>query len=208
MVTTLARFVSYLFHPLLVPTYSFSLCMLVYPDGMKPIPPSFYSNFLILIFLITFVLPLLLMGILRTLGLIGSYHIPERKERVLPFLVITLLYVSITFMFYKQSKIHPGENFMKLMILIDLLVLVSTVITVFFKVSIHSLSVWGVIGILIPLNKIAEGQGLFLSTVIIVALAGIIMSSRLYLQAHSLREVLWGSITGLAVGLTGTLILF
>jgi hypothetical protein len=204
----LARLVSYLFHPLLVPTYSFSLCMLVYPDGMKPIPPSFYSNFIILIFLVTFVLPLLLLGILRTLGLIDSYHIPERKERVLPFVVITLLYLSITLLFYKQSHIHPDENFMKLMMIIDALVLVSTVLTIFFKVSIHSLCVWGVIGILLPLNKIAGGEGLFMSTVILVVLAGIIMSSRLALQAHSLKEVLWGGATGLAVGLTGTLILF
>ena len=206
--TALARLVSYLFHPLLVPTYSFYLCMLVYPEGMKPIPVGFYANFLILIFLVTFVLPLLMLGILKTLGLIDSYHIPERKQRVLPFVVISLLYVSITFMFWQQSKIHPSENFMKLLMIIDVMVIMSTIMTFFCRVSIHSLSIWGVIGILLPLNSIAGGEGLFYATVIAVVLAGFIMSSRLVLQAHTLQEVLWGSATGLAIGLCGTLLLF
>jgi len=207
-VTALARIISIVFHPLFIPTYSFTLCMFLFPEGLKPVPPSYHHNFIILIFLVTFVLPLLLIGILKTLRLIDSVNIPDRRQRLLPFIVISCLYVSITIMFYVQSKIHPEENLMKLMMIIDALVVAPTLITFIFKISVHSIAVWGVIGMMIPLNNIAGDQRLFFPTIVIIVLAGFIMSSRLLLQAHSLREVLWGSVVGVAIGLSGILILF
>jgi membrane-associated phospholipid phosphatase len=41
-----------------------------------------------------------------------------------------------------------------------------------------------------------------------IVIAGLVMSSRLQLDAHSPREVMVGSIVGLATSVTGMLILF
>lgn len=94
------------------------------------------------------------------------------------------------------------------MVVIDLLVLVATITTFFFKISVHSIGIWGLVGITLLLTKIAEIDTLFYSTVGLILLAGFIMSARLQLGVHSSREVMWGSVLGLATSLVGMLILF
>lgn len=208
MLTTFARFVSLLFHPLLIPTYSFAVLAWLYPMGLEPIPQPSHSIFIILIFVVTFAVPLLNVSILKAFGVVRSYQMPGRSERVIPFLLVTIIYLAITYLFYWKSRISFNDQFMKFMLIIDLLVIMATVITFFFKVSIHSLTIWGVIGIIIPLNKITGVETLFYAALVTIILAGIIMSSRLMLQVHSLKEVLWGAITGLATSVVGMMIFF
>jgi hypothetical protein len=208
MANNLARFISVVFHPLLIPTYSFSLLALLYPHGLEPIPPASHSVFIILIFIVTFALPLLNISILKAFGFVKSYQMPTRSERIVPFVLVSVIYIAITCLFFWKSRIALSDNFMKFMIIIDMLVIVATILTVFMKVSIHSLTVWGVIGILIPLNKVTGVEILFYPALIMVALAGIIMSCRLILQVHTLREVLLGSVAGLATSIVGMMIFF
>lgn len=133
---------------------------------------------------------------------------PEREERIKPFLLIVMLYAVFTYLLYSKTRLGIGDNLFNLILIIDALVLASFVITFFYKVSIHSLGVWGVIGMLLPLNKVAEDGSLFMPTLVAVVLAGLIMSARLQLNAHTPREVLIGSLTGLSIGFFGILILF
>jgi hypothetical protein len=89
-----------------------------------------------------------------------------------------------------------------------MLVIVATIATFFFKVSVHSITMWGLVGMLVPLNKITEVNTLFYPTLGVIALSGFIMSARLQTGAHTSREVMWGSIMGLATAVTGMLLLF
>jgi hypothetical protein len=221
MTSTFARIVSFVFHPLLMPTYLFLLFAIAFPVGLEPIPAGAQQIFLILIFIITFVLPVLNVAILKTLGAITPSGLPfktffsvtsfmmfERRQRFLPFILTSLIYLAITFLFYWKSRIGLNDNFMKILLIIDLLVVLGTVITFFYKISIHSLAVWGVIGILIPLNKITEVNTLFYPALGAVIIAGFVMSSRLVLQSHTLKEVMWGAIAGLATSAAGMMIFF
>lgn len=94
------------------------------------------------------------------------------------------------------------------MLIIAAMVVVSLIITFFFKISIHSLSVSGAIGILLPLNKVTEEATLLLPTAFIILAAGLVMSARLLLDAHTPREVLYGGIVGFLVGFGGMVVLF
>jgi membrane-associated phospholipid phosphatase len=85
---------------------------------------------------------------------------------------------------------------------------VSAIVTVFYKVSIHSLALWGGVGILLPLNKAADNGALLWPTMGIIVSAGLVMSSRLQLNAHVPREILVGSLLGFALGFSGMVILF
>jgi membrane-associated phospholipid phosphatase len=87
-------------------------------------------------------------------------------------------------------------------------VIACAIVTFFFKVSVHSVAVCGIIGILLPLNNASE-QGLLLyPTVASLVMAGVVMSSRLQLNAHVLREVLVGAVMGFAIGFAGVITLF
>jgi hypothetical protein len=207
-VNALARTLSILFHPLLMATYLFSLLAWALPSALSPLKPDSHLTFIILIFIVTFILPVTNIGIFKAFGTIHSFEMKERRERILPFIFITLIYIIVTYLFYYKVRISLNDNFLKLMFIIDLLVIVATIATFFFKVSVHSIGIWGFIGITMLLTKISELPTLFYSAVLLIVLAGFIMSSRLWLQAHSSREVMWGAVLGLATSITGMLILF
>jgi hypothetical protein len=204
----LARILSFLFHPLLVPTYLFLLFAWLFPMGLSPIPATHHLNIVILLVMVTFILPILLLSILKTFGFISSFYIEKQRERIFPGIMISLMYITITGMFYFQSGISLDENFMRMMLVVDLLVVVAALFGFFYKISLHSFTIWGIVGILIPLNKLTEFDVLFYPAVFAILLAGIIMSSRLLLQVHSLKEVMWGSVAGLATGILGMMIFF
>ncbi len=94
------------------------------------------------------------------------------------------------------------------MTIITALVVISTLITFFYKISVHSLAACGMIGILLPLNKAIENNALLWPTSIALVIAGLIMSARLYLNAHTFNEVVVGALTGFSIGFAGMLMMF
>jgi membrane-associated phospholipid phosphatase len=66
----------------------------------------------------------------------------------------------------------------------------------------------GLAGILIPLNKESDNALLLWITIGVVVLAGIIMSARLQLNAHTPRQVLIGALSGFLIGFFGIILLF
>lgn len=199
--TTAARIVSVIFHPLLMTTYLFILIALYLPQWFLPVRPS--PSFIFLIFALTFVLPGLNFFFFRMSGMIKNLSMADLYDRRLPFIFISLLYCIVTFMFYWK---FPIPNVLRLMMVISAQVVLSTVISFFYKVSIHSLAVWGTIGILLPLNKMQPS--LLGPTVATIVLAGVIMSARLLLEAHTPREILLGGICGFSTGFFGIALLF
>jgi hypothetical protein len=207
-VNVFARTVSVLFHPLLMATYLFALLSWTLPSALLPLQPASHLTFIALIFIVTFLLPVSNIGIFKMFGTIRSFSMEERRERIIPFLFISAIYLAVTYLLYSKTGLRPSDNFLKLMIIVDLLVIISTIATFFFKVSVHSIAIWGLAGITLLLTKIAEVNTLFYVTIALIVLAGIVMSSRLYLQAHNSREVMWGAVLGLATSIAGMLILF
>lgn len=201
--TLLARIISIVFHPLFLATYLFGLLSLVFPVALDPLKEEGHLNFLFLIFCVTFLFPALNIGIFKTFGTIRTMAMEERQERIIPFSFITILYVVITYLFYTRTRIGLNDNLLKFLIIIDALVLVGTIATFFYKVSMHSLGVCGLIGMLLPLNKISEDGALFYPTMATIVLAGIVMSARLHLNVHTPREVTIGG----ALGFTTSFIL-
>lgn len=203
-----ARITSVAFHPLLIPTYFFFLLSWAVPALLEPIAPELQVRFVLFLFLVTCLLPLLNVGIFKTFGTVRSFSMPTRRERVLPFVLISVIYVAVTYMFHYQAGMNMNDNFMKFMVVIDMLVIAATLATFFFKVSVHSLTIWGLVGILVPLTRITEVNSIFYPTVGVILLAGFIMAARLQTGAHSSREVMWGAVLGLATGVGGMWIVF
>jgi hypothetical protein len=117
---------------------------------------------------------------------------------------MSVLYILVAMLFYYRLTFN--DNFNRVMVIVAALVVTSTVLTFFVKVSVHSLALWGMVGILLPLIRFAPA--LLLPTVILIVLAGLVISARLLLNAHTPRETLIGSIAGLAVGYAGMVVLF
>lgn len=199
---------SVIFHPLLMVTCLFSIFALWFPLGLDPLKEENHWGFIGLIFGITFVLPALNISMFKAFGMIQTLSMEERRERVLPFSFVTILYVVVTYLFFIKTRVSFHDNLLKFLLVADVLILLSTIVTLFYKVSIHSLAAWGMIGILLPLNKVSEDGALFYPTIGAILAAGIVMSSRLQLNAHTPREVLVGALIGFAASFMSMLILF
>ena len=184
-------------------TYLFVILSIFLPGILQPVRPSLW--FLFLVFLMTFLLPSLNFIFFRVTGTIKDMQMMNRTDRIMPFTFITILYVVVTYMFYNNFHV---PNVLRLMEIITTMVIVSTVVTLFYKVSVHSVGMCGLIGILIPLNNASEEGLLLYPTIAATVLAGIVMSSRLKLNAHQLREVLYGAAIGFLIGFGGVMLLF
>lgn len=188
-------------------TYLFTLLGLVSPALLYPSVQSI-TSFIFLLFLMTFLLPVVNIVMFRFLGVVKGITMENRDERIKPFLMIGLLYAVFTYMLSAKFKINVGDNVFNLILIIDAFVLFALLITFFYKASIHSLGIWGVIGILFPLTKLVDDPAIFFATLVALVIAGVVMSARLQLNAHTPREVLVGSVAGFSIGFFGMLILF
>jgi hypothetical protein len=202
---TAARIISYLFHPLLFATYLVLLLGWFMPRFLL-LPSSAIMTFAALVFVMTFVLPVANLLMFKAFGSLPSLQMETRKERIVPFSLITIIYAVVSIMFF--YKVSTNVNFNKLMLIIAFMVFVATVTTFFVKVSIHSLAACGIVGILLPLNNAMSDGTLLIPTAVILAVSGLIMSARLYLNVHTPREVLIGAVTGFAAGFFGMIVLF
>jgi membrane-associated phospholipid phosphatase len=204
-VKQVAKFISVVFHPLLLTTYLVIILSYYFPS-MLMIRKENRMVIVGLVFVFTFVLPAVNLVMLRAFGNIQSLTLQSRRERILPFVFISLLYLLVTFLFY--FKLPFSANFEKLMMIVSAFVVVSLLITFFYKISIHSIAMGGGIGILLPLNQVTEQMSLLWPTAFTILATGLVMSSRLLLDAHTPREVMYGSVVGFVVGFFGMIILF
>ncbi len=200
-----AIFISVLFHPLLVTTYLIAVLGVFFPS-LFLMPPDRLRVIVMFIFCFTVILPAVNILMFKMFGTISTYTMASREERIIPFTAIALIYLVMTGMFF--FKLPVSSNLNLLLVIVSVMVVVGTLITFFYKVSVHALALWGCIGILFPMNKAMEQPALLWPTVIAVLVAGLVMSARLYLNAHTPRQVLFGSIAGFNIGFFGVLILF
>jgi hypothetical protein len=129
----------------------------------------------------------------------------ERRVRVLPFFFTTIFYGITTYMF--MAKIRENSIFVVILMAITLIVLTVTLLTLFFKVSTHSAAVSGMIGFLLSIALKHSQHDLLFPLVGLLLMAGLVMSARLYLNAHKPNEILLGCVVGFFLSF-GTIWLF
>jgi hypothetical protein len=142
-VNLVARIISYVFHPLLMGSYLFAVMAFLLPAALYPINNSSQFLFVGVFFMMSFVLPVLMLSMMKAFGSIRSLTMESRRERVFPFFMILVLYGTFTYMFTYQGKIVPDHNLFKFVLIIDALVLASLLITFFYKVSVHAIGILG-----------------------------------------------------------------
>ncbi|WP_345265048.1 hypothetical protein [Nibrella viscosa] len=206
MTTSLARVLSALFHPLLMPTLLFGILLFQVPGviGLDAFSERARLSLLLLIAIGTFGVPALLIYYLYRQGLLSSLHMDDRSERRLPYLITGLIYTFLTFLFAFRMQL-VSETAPEVAIIlgsITVSILLVGLISLFWKISAHSVGIGGSLGALLGIMLKFSATDLFLSLVALTILAGLVASARLHLNAHTPAQI--G--TGLALGLTVSLV--
>ncbi|MFN3316108.1 MAG: hypothetical protein ACK40K_04795, partial [Raineya sp.] len=144
MPTRLAYVISIIFHPLLLPSVVLALLLYLSPN-LVTVSSNGVRLFLIQVaFSFTFLLPLIFMLVMKVLRVIDSLHLPDRKQRRLPFVVISAMYIMTAYLYYYPAvRIHIDDKFLHTFLGICASLVVLTIITFFYKISAHTLAISG-----------------------------------------------------------------
>ncbi len=192
MQTKIAKIISYLFHPLLMPTYAFLILFSIKAYFSLIIPTQGKLRLLLLIFIVTFVFPVMVILFFKSRNMIKSLDQLSRQERKFPY-ITTIIFYLMAYYILKNVQISPIFHFFTFGATV--LSMVAFVINFFWKISIHMIAIGGVIGMLLGLSFTGIiGNPLWVVTSIFVA--GLIGFARLQLKGHSQLQVYTGFFLG------------
>jgi len=187
----LSRLLSILFHPIFLPVYGL-LIIFNAPTFMVHLPYNIKRVIFLLATVNMTVVPLAMMPLLRYRNLITSYSMESARERVFPLSLGVLLYTVTTVIFYSYQIPVLIKSFMLAASITSLLLLI---ITFWWKISIHSAGIGGLLATVMALS-IRMGADLAVLWIVMILLSGIVMTSRLYLKVHTPPQVYWGFLAG------------
>ena len=192
-----AHIISVVFHPLLMPSYLFLFIITFASALLQPLHRSSFFQVLVVIFLVTFIIPAISIGTLRLSNFISDFKLQNRNQRITPFLFITCFYGISAYMFY--AKLNLNNLIFLIFATTTILLLALTIITFFWKISIHGAGIGGTIGFIVALSYAYPISHFALVFAPIVLIAGLIVYSRLTLNAHTPLQVYSGLALGFAV---------
>jgi hypothetical protein len=198
----LAKIISAIYHPLFMPVYG--LLIIFAAPSMFAYLPFLVKKWLFVIVLINNVLiPLSLIPYFRFRNIITSWSVENRKERIIP-LITTSFFYTITV--YLTLRFHIPLFIKSFILASTFLAIAATIINFWWKISLHSAGAGALTALVIVLS-VKMHTPLTWFMIIVILSAGLVMTSRLWLNSHTPWEV-W---TGFFLGACGTslfLILF
>jgi membrane-associated phospholipid phosphatase len=195
----LALAISLVMHPLLVPSILFTLVFLLSPQVTAPLQESLRLPMLGLLVLTTFLIPLSCLLILYYIGSIPSLQMPDRKQRSMPFLFVSVFYAVTSYLFISK---YPQLVHLNIILAgITFIIFLITAVTQYWKISAHSAAVSGAVGFLAAFVVLYRDPLLLYALAGMVVFAGAVMSARLYLNEHEPTEVWIGGLLGLFVSI-------
>lgn len=145
----------------------------------------------------TLVLPLFMIFILRLTKVLPSIKMEDKKDRIFPFSIVSMLYFITSYLFYIKAWVDFTLVFTLFVMSVCLIILTS--ITVFWKISAHMTGVSGLLAIVLVMSLRYPMVNLLHPLMGVILLAGSIASARLYLNAHSPLEIFGGFVLGFTV---------
>lgn len=187
-----SKFISYFFHPINFPIIGTILFFLYIPKFIfKPQEHIIIA----VIFIGTYIFPILLLWLMKRFEMIKSYHMVTIEERKFPLLLFISLSFIIGHWLYKSKIVDLLSLFFfgyGLSLICAYLFLYRKI-----KISLHTMAISGLIGFLIYYSY-SYKINLIMILATLFVLAGLVGSTRLRLRAHQLNEVLLGGFIGIS----------
>ncbi len=185
------KFISTILHPIVMPTIGILIYFIftpIYLDRKQQL------SLLAVVFIATYIIPLLLLILLKSIGYIKSFQVHTINERRIPiFFMMTLLFILGKF-FAEISTIRElsylffgvvfGLGIIYLLFLAEI------------KASLHLLSIGAAIGFFLLFQQLQNINTLPI-VIVLIFLSGLLAASRLYLKAHTVKEVYIGFFIGI-----------
>ncbi|MDQ3047732.1 MAG: phosphatase PAP2 family protein [Bacteroidota bacterium] len=187
-----ARFLSYVFHPLLMPTYGFLLLFYTKNYIATFTLPKIKLIVIGITFIFTFLLPLINSLILLKTGRIKSLEMHTLSERKIPYFTTSLYFFALFYLFYNADF----PSILNIMVLgAGISIFLTFMISFLWKISAHTVGIGGIAGALLGMiyRLQLDMEGYFL---LVLILSGLVGYARLKLHAHTPSQVYCGFVLG------------
>lgn len=191
----IAHVVSYLFHPILLPTYCILLLMWANPFYIASIKSAQGYQLFVSVFFNTCLLPVFIMRMFKNLGFIKDFNLDDRKERALPYLLMIsfLFWAWFVLKFYMGFPAIVHETLWGCF----LSVMAAYFVNIFyFKISMHTLGMGGLFVVALRASFIATSN-IQLALIAVILIGGLVGTARLILNAHKPVEIYYGYFLGI-----------
>lgn len=196
MTKTLAKIFSILIHPILLPTVGM---IIMFNSGsvLEFLPYQAKKVILLIVFVSTAVLPLTFVPFFIFQKIVKSVQMDNPKERLIPFLVTTILY---TFSYYLLIRLGAPNTIAKFILIGAITVFALFILSFFWKISAHMAGIGGLLGALIAVSfKLNVNLEYFI--IVVVIASGLLGFSRLFLDKHKPYQIYTGWLLGLVISL-------
>lgn len=191
----LAKIISFVFHPLLIPTYIILFLINQQAFFALIIPVDAKWKIVSLVFIVSAVFPVItLFGMVR-FGMVKSIQMENREERLYPY-VATSIFFFMTYYMIWQIKLSPVYYYCLLGA--SILAVFTLLINIFWKISAHTVSMGAVTGALAGLHVVLNIDFLWY-IVIAIFLGGVTGYARLRSGNHTQAQIYAGYLLGFIV---------
>ncbi len=184
-------------HPLIMPTVGV-LLMFTYPTYLTALSYEIKKAIVLIVFLSTFLAPMLIFLLFYNMRIISDLSMSTRKERPLPYMVLLVFYIGTIWLFLTFSS--PVPRFVMLFLFLGGGGLIAQFVANFWiKASAHTSGISGMVTYIVfflYINNLETAYFVVISALCI----GLVGTARLQLNAHTPKEVLVGTLTGMFFG--------
>lgn len=186
------KIISVILHPVLMPLVG---VVIIFNSGtyLSYLPIDLKRSIYLAIFLSTIIIPVTIIPVLYHYNLIRDLTLSNKKERILPLFLATLLYF-VTFYWFKNNAFSPILN--TYIFSLGIVSFIVLLITFFWKISIHMVGIGGVLGLIFYLTFQLKVDMIVLIIIAILCI-GLVATSRLKLKTHNALQVYAGFFLGL-----------
>jgi hypothetical protein len=190
-----SRILSYILHPLLIPTFATSALML--QPGLQTIvmPAPLRIWFLSVVVVFTLVIPVTGVLVLMKFKALHSLEMYQRNERTIPLLLSSISFMVLLFAI-KTTGIPP--LFLYVLYSATFALLAGLLINLVYKISLHTLG-WSALAATLTGISLRMGTPLLMLITISVLISGLAGYARLKQNAHNQAQIYLGYVAGICV---------
>jgi hypothetical protein len=192
MEARIARIISIIFHPILIPTYFIAVIINLDAFFALMIPYEAKWKIIVLLLITSAIFPITVIYGMFRFRIISNLQMETREERLYPYLVSVIFLSLSTYMIW-QINISPVYYY--IMLGASLLSIATLLINLYWKISAHTVAMGGVLGILIALQAVLMIDLLWLIAISLL-IGGLVGYARLRIGSHNQAQVYAGYLLG------------
>lgn len=187
----IARIISFIFFPLLIPIYATLMLFDMHIFTYYPTP--YVSAAKTTIFIFGIIIPCVSFIFLKVVKAISDLHVPRKEERIIPYICISFCYLCCAYLLFRNAMPTWVVN---MNISVAFVIFTESIISRFWRISGHASSM-GLWAGTILVSGYATYTNVCTPFCIVLLIAGVFSSARMYLNRHTNEQLLVGFIYGM-----------